>query len=60
MASYDLTRYVTAEQDTVDAAVAALATKMEAIDAAKVIRMYGIVPLHRDRQRCIGYVVYDT
>ena len=60
MANYALTRYVTAEQDTVDAALELLETRLETIDTAKVIRMYGVVFLGRDKQRCVGYVAYDT
>jgi len=59
MASYDLTRYITAEVNTVDAALALLEARLELVDSTKVIQLYGIVSIGGG-QSCVGYVVYDT
>jgi hypothetical protein len=60
MASYVLTRYTTEEMDSIDDAAEALETKLETVEDSKTIHAIGIVPLNRDRQRCVGYVIYNT
>jgi len=60
MANYVLTRYTTDIENTVDAALAALETKLETVADTKTIRGVGIQLTGRDREQCIGYVLYDT
>jgi hypothetical protein len=60
MANYSLTRYTTPEQDSIDDALAAIETKLETVDDTKTIRWIEIVYLSKDRQRCVGYCIYDT
>mgnify|MGYP001082709214 CR=1 FL=1 len=61
MASFDLTRYVTPQQDTVDDAMSLIEAKLELVDSTKNIRAVGVVHLgRRTVQHCIGYVIYDT
>jgi hypothetical protein len=61
MANYALTRYTTGLKDTVDEALAALETQLETVDStANPIQGMGIEMTGRDRQQCIGWVIYDT
>ena len=60
MADYLLTRHSTGLQNSVDAALDALETKLETVDNAKTIRGVGIAPTGRDREQCVGWVIYDT
>jgi hypothetical protein len=60
MANYNLTRYSTGFQTSIDAALEALETQLETVDSAKTIRALDITTLARDRESCIGWVIYDT
>jgi len=60
MANYALTRYTTDIENTVDEALAALETQLETVADTKTIRGVGIQLTGRDREQCIGYVLYDT
>lgn len=60
MANYALTRYTTVAKDSVNAALSALETVLETIDDTKTIRGLGISMTGRDREQCIGWVLYDT
>ena len=42
------------------AVLAEMETELETVDDAKTIRMIGVSPLARDRDRCIGFIIYDT
>ena len=60
MANYSLTRFTTEEKNTIDEALADIETQLETIDDTKTIRWIEIVHLGRDRQKCVGYCIYDT
>jgi hypothetical protein len=45
---------------TAAAVAAALEAKLETIDDAKTIRLVKIHPVFRDRDLCIGILIYDT
>ena len=60
MANYILTRYQTGAKDSVEAALTALETELETVDDLKTIRGLGISMTGRDREQCIGWVLYDT
>ncbi|MHC4310886.1 MAG: hypothetical protein ACYSW3_00260 [Planctomycetota bacterium] len=40
--------------------LAEMETELETVDDTKTIRMIGISPLSRDRDRCVGFIIYDT
>ena len=60
MANYALTRYQTGAEDSVEDALSALETQLETVDDTKTIRGLGISMTGRDREQCIGWVLYDT
>ena len=60
MANYALTRHTTAVQDTVDDALAALETQLETVDDSKTIHLVNVQLLGRDREKAIGFTLYDT
>lgn len=59
MASFDLTRYTTGEQNSVDAALALIEARLELVDDTKTIRWIDIVSIGGG-QACVGYCFYDT
>jgi len=60
MPNYALTRYSTTAQDSVEDALDALETQLETVDDTKTIRGIGISMTGRDREQCVGWVLYDT
>lgn len=40
--------------------LAEMETELETVDTTKTIRAIGINPTGRDRDQCVGYIVYDT
>ena len=60
MANYALTRYSTGQKDSVTEALEAMETQLETVDDTKNIRLINIVLTGRDREQCIGFVLYDT
>ena len=60
MANYSVTRYDTGVQQSVQAALVLLEAKIETVDTTKTIRGVGITMTGRDREQCIGWVVYDS
>jgi hypothetical protein len=58
MASFDLTRFVTPEQNSIDDALALIEAHMELIDNAKTIRWIEVVTM--GGQSCVGYCIHDT
>lgn len=60
MANFALTRYQTGKMDSIELALEALETQLETVDDAKVIRGIGIELTGRDREQCVGWVIYDT
>ena len=60
MANYVLTRYQTGKKDSVELALEALETQLETVDDAKTIRGMGIEMTGRDREQCVGWVIYNT
>ena len=60
MANYILTLYQTGAEDSVEDALSALETQLETVDDTKTIRGLGISMTGRDREQCIGWVLYDT
>ncbi len=40
--------------------LALLETQLETVDDTKTIRMIGINPTSRDRDQCVGFIIYDT
>jgi len=59
MASYDLTRYTTAECNSVDDAMALIEAKLELVDDTKTIRWIDVVSIGGG-QSCVGYCIYNT
>lgn len=59
MASYILTRYTTAEYNSVDDCLADIEAVLEMVDATKTIRWIDIVSIGGG-QACVGYCIYDT
>ena len=60
MPNYALTRYQTGKKDSVELALEALETQLETVDDAKTIRGMGIEMTGRDREQCVGWVIYNT
>jgi hypothetical protein len=60
MPNFAVTEYSTGEKDSLDATCAALCTRLETVDDTKTLRMLKIKSLQRDREKCIGDVIYDT
>jgi hypothetical protein len=60
MPNYSLTRYSTEAQDSVEDALSTLETQLETVDDTKTIRGIGIEMTGRDREQCVGWVLYDT
>lgn len=60
MANYDLTRYSTGEKNSVDAALEALETKLETVADTKTVRGVGLSLTGRDREQCVGWLLFDT
>ena len=60
MANYSLTTYSTGLKASVAEALTDIETRLETIDSTKVIRLHGIVSTGRDREQCVGYIIYDT
>jgi hypothetical protein len=40
--------------------LALMETELETVDDTKTIRLIGISPVGRDRDRCVGFIIYDT
>jgi hypothetical protein len=40
--------------------IALMATEIETVDTTKTIRAMDINPTSRDRDQCVGYIIYDT
>ena len=40
--------------------LALMETEMETVDTTKTIRAMDINPTSRDRDQCVGYIIYDT
>ncbi len=40
--------------------LALMETEMETVDTTKSIRAMDINPTSRDRDQCVGYIIYDT
>ena len=59
MATYDVSTYVT-PLGTLEEVEGLLETFVESLDNAATLRMLGINPVSRDRDRCIGFVMYDS
>jgi hypothetical protein len=59
MANYAVEVYTTSP-GTHAAVMALLETELETVDDAKTIRMIGVSPTGRDRDQCVGYIIYDT
>ncbi len=59
MANYAVTTYITGPKPVTEA-VADLENKIETVDNTKVIRLFQIVPVARDRDLVIGVLIYDS
>jgi hypothetical protein len=60
MPNFAVTKYSSGKQDSVDDALAALKTQIETVDDTKTLRYIGVVGTGRDREQCVGAVIYDT
>jgi hypothetical protein len=40
--------------------IALMETEIETVDTTKTIRAMDINPTSRDRDQCVGYIIYDT
>ena len=60
MAAYSIVRYNTGVKDTFDEALEALETKLETLDdSTNTIRGIDLVFTGRDKEQCIGWLLYD-
>ncbi len=60
MANYAVVPYSTGLKNSVEEALTALETKLETIDSTtNVIRAIGVMPTGRDKEQCVGYLIYD-
>ena len=59
MANFAVHDYTTSPGTHAEVA-ALLETKLETIDDAKTIRLIAINPLSRDRDLCVGVLIYDA
>jgi hypothetical protein len=60
MANYFVDHYDTEPQASVGEALELLETYIEGIDDAKTVIAFGVVPLGRDREKCVGYCLHIT
>lgn len=60
MPNYAVDHYDTEPQDSVGEAVQLLETYIETIGATKTIVTMGVIPLGRDREKCVGYCIHIT
>lgn len=60
MANFAVTEYSTEKQHSVALALAALKAKIETVDNTKTLRFIGVHGTGRDREQCVGSVIYDT
>lgn len=61
MAAYAITTYTTGVKDTVQGALDDLETLLETIDSTtNPIHGIGVEVTGRDRQQCIGWVIYEA
>ena len=61
MAAYAITRFDTGIKNSVDEALSALETELETQDStANPIHGIGLEMTGRDREQCIGWVLYET
>lgn len=59
MANYAVENYTTGPNPAATVAEA-LETKLETIDATKTIRLIDMVSVARDKDLCVGIIIYDT
>lgn len=59
MANYAVEDFVT-DLGTHAEVLAALEVQLELVDNTKTIRAIGVNPTGRDRDQCVGFIIYDT
>ena len=59
MPNYAVEKYTTGP-DPAATVAAALETKIETIDNAKTIRLLDMISVARDKDLCVGIIIYDT
>jgi len=60
MPNYAVTCYDTDPQSSVGEAVQLLETYIETVGATKTIISMSVIPLGRDREKCVGYCIHIT